>query len=180
MKKKIILLGLLASIPSVYANILQDTAQNVVYIGSLSWVTDRIPATKFAIFISLFAILFWVLEKRVLKQRNVSAVVAFSLSAITVIFIPNRVAESIGTAYSMLAVLLLMAVPVGAVLGGAIYLTRKNAGAGGPHWPNPVARHAIRLIATLIAIHIVSSIGIEYGVFVLILFKTSFIRRILQ
>ncbi|MFT4326306.1 MAG: hypothetical protein ACMXYK_02285 [Candidatus Woesearchaeota archaeon] len=181
MNKKILGLGLLGSIPAAYANILQDTVQNVIFIGSLSWVTDRIPATKFAIFVSLLSILFWVLNTRVFRnQRNVAATVAFSLSAITVIFIPNTIAQSIGEAYSMLAVLILIAIPVGAVLGGAIYLTREQEGNGGPHWPNPVARHLIRFLAALIAIHIVSTIGIEYGVFLIVLLPSKVLRRLLQ
>lgn len=100
-RKLLALLTGLLVIPFAHANMLrplESFGEIFFRIGSFVWITDRLSATKFAIFIILFALIYTVLAKGMRGGtpifgrggHKVSAVIAFSISAISVIFIPDR------------------------------------------------------------------------------------------
>ena len=168
MNKKLAILGTaLMSLPLVFAidmGPLTDIMQVVFDIGSFVWVTDKLSATKFAIFVVMFAILYGVLHSGfvakvgVLNNKKVSTVIAFALAALSVLFIPNAVALEIGNTYSAIAALLLAGVPAGLLLWFGVSVTNKDNF-------NPLIKHGVRLLVVLATISLLTGIGEQYGMF---------------
>jgi len=183
MKKLLTTLGALATIPAVFAvnplRPLEDIGQWVFTIGSFEWVQDKFIATKFALFIILFALFYWILVIGVKgsnsaifkdKAKNSGIVIAFALSTISIIVMPSDLITGIGELYSGIFAIILIGFPVFGILALGIIWTRKDSGSMGsklesfPHNDNAIARHAIRLLTALIALSIISGVAVDYGV----------------
>jgi hypothetical protein len=185
MKKLLILLTALFVIPFAHASTmlrpLEYMGELIFQIGSFVWVTDRISATKFALFIVIFALIYTVLAKGIGGRstgvfnksggNKVSAVIAFAMAAIAVIFIPDGLVQQIGVMYSGVLAIIIIAIPVGLVLFFGIWVTREDQGefmgrsmsGDSLHWNNKTARHAIRLITGLMALFLLFGFSAEYG-----------------
>jgi len=175
--KKIITFILpLLLMPFAYASTLgnafqpiQDLLLKIMEIGSFVWVSDRLSAVKFAIFIIVFAVVFHVLHHGIsIRNRSatpifsgqngkkVSAVISIAIAAITAIFIPDPLAMQFGRMYSAVFALLLIGLPVGILIYLSITLTNGDA-------IDKRVKHGVRFLAALIALTIVSGVAKEYG-----------------
>ena len=178
-KKLFTTLGALATIPAAFAanplRPLETVGQWVFTIGSFEWVQDKFIATKFALFIILFALFYWVLVIGVKgsgsaifkdKAKNSGIIIAFAIAAISVLFFPADIVRGIGELYSGIFAIILISFPIFLVLGAGIVITRKDASSinGVPHVDNAIARHAIRLLSALVALSIISGVAADYGV----------------
>lgn len=160
------------SLPVVFAgpfDAIERVAEFVFKIGGFTWVVDKVPATKFAIFIIIFSVLHLVLTTGVSvggkerkgifgnegQGRKVSIIISFCMAAITVIFIPNDVAQGFGKMYSMIFSLVLVGLPVGALILVAWKFASKQ---------KPAVKHLVRLFCALIAMFVVATVARQYGV----------------
>lgn len=166
MKQKLLTipLGFLLAIPLVFAfNLgpIESILELVLRVGSFVWVTDRLSAVKFAIFVVVFAILYGVLHSGfvrntgVLQNKKVSVVIAFSLAALSVIFIPSDLALEIGTLYSAIVALFIMGVPVALLVWFGIKFTKEENF-------NPIIKHGIRLILALACVSLISGVMTQF------------------
>lgn len=166
------LLGIMSilMLPSVFAldyGPLTDIMQLVFDVGSFVWVTDYVSATKFAIFVVMFAVIYGVLHSGfvaktgILNNKKVSVVIAFALAALSVIFLPNNVAVEIGTTYSAITAVLLAGLPAGLLLWFGVKLTSGDK-------VNPLVKHSVRLLVILGVISLLSGIGGQYGMFIIL------------
>ena len=169
----------LLSLPVVFADTMDTIGEafNFIFeIGGFVWVTDKVSVTKFALFLIIFAVVHFVLNKGKKKKKDeggnrkpalaifggdqgnkVSAIIAFSAAAISVIFIPDPFALEIGKTYSAVFALLIVGLPLGILIYFAIALG--NANFSENHiW----AKHLIRLFCALAGIALVSGVANEY------------------
>jgi hypothetical protein len=168
-------LALLLSIPNAFAmsdpfRLITPIINSVFKLGSFMWVTDKISASKFAIFIVVFALVFWVLfygakGTPIIKQKNIAVIIAFALAAISAIFMPSGVAQGIGEMYSLVAAIILAGVPTALVVWMAIKLTKDNPSATPPKVVKTWIKHGVRFLAALIVLSLISGIAQEYGVY---------------
>jgi hypothetical protein len=168
-------------IPSVFASaidVLEQGGNFFFSIASLSWITDKVPATKFALFIVIFSLIYAILGTGLWTNRGlfqgsngkkVAGVVAFSFAAISIIFMPDRIAFATGSMISgVFAVLLICIVP-----GLLLFVTFKVTAGGSNAW-----KHGLRIIAILICITLISMIAEQYdGAFGYFLVPLMFIAR---
>lgn len=185
------LIALIASIPFAFAvdlTILEQLFGAVFRIGSFVWVTDVISATKFAIFVILFAIIFGVLhagfvsDTGLLKNRKVSVVIAFSLAAIATIFMPNEVVRSFGELYSAIAAIIFIGLPVGLLVWFCFSKSwglpkMLDDGSGSVPDNKKWILHGVRLLVALACLSIVTGIAQEYGYVSSFIFPLFILKR---
>lgn len=140
----------------------------LVRIGSFVWISDKISATKFALFIVIFAIIYTILAKGMGSKgtaifdksggNKVSAVIAFSLALISVLFIPNSLVLNIGGLYSGTFAFLIVMFPIALIMYFVFLITRedpakflgRDVDSGTIHISSERARHITRAIASLL------------------------------
>jgi len=171
--KKASIISFFLSLPVVFgANItdsLQEPMSMILNLLSLSWIvkSEYVSATKAAIFLILFAVIYSALNYGFGKKRKgiletgdsnqtkkISAIISFSIAAISILFIPDTIVETIGQMYSGIVVLLLVGLPAGIILGYTFYLTKSLKGP---------SKHLIRGIALLITSSLISTLYEEYS-----------------
>lgn len=171
---KAIIISILLSIPIVFArdftNSIGKTFNEILRFMSLSWVTDKLSATKFGIFIIIFALIYTILNTglkfgkdsakglfdsdNAKQSKRLSTIIAFAIAAITVIFIPDKLALDIGNLYSAIFIIILTIIPVGIL----IFLTFKLS----DKFSEP-AKHWTRALAALMATIIIGMFYEDYN-----------------
>lgn len=149
-----------------FTSSMSDMMMTILEIASLSWITDKLPATKFAIFMIIFTVIYAILykgltkasgsklENPIFKDKKVSGVISFAMAALTVMFIPDQIALDIGTMYGFIFTLILALFPVIAIAVTTYIMTKGNKGR---------SKHGIRLIMALICFMIFSAVIHEYA-----------------
>jgi len=154
-------------LPAVFADITDglETIGNMFFsVASLSWITDKIPATKFALFLVIFSLIYAVLgtglwtREGIFKGSNgkkVAGVVAFAFAAIGILFMPDRIVFETGSMVSgVFAILLICLVP-----GLLLFVTFKATATDAEP---AIWQHAVRVIVIIICITLISMIVKQY------------------
>lgn len=173
--KKTSMLAFLLSIPMVYAASFTDSLEGpmtaLLELLSLSFIVESsyISATKAAIFLILFSVVFATLNfglsggkgKGVIdtgddkQNKKISGTVAFAFAAISVIFIPDTIVQAIGEMYSGIVALLLLGLPTGIITGVVFYYTKDMD-------DSRALKHSLRGFALLLISVLISTIYEEY------------------
>ncbi|MFT4326305.1 MAG: hypothetical protein ACMXYK_02280 [Candidatus Woesearchaeota archaeon] len=115
-------IGFLLSIPSVFANnpfeVLFPVLRNVFILASFSWLGPQYrPHAAKAIFFIVFLVLIdWAL-RNIIEEKHVRGVIAFAISAISIIFMPDEISLFAGNQYAVVAGALM----VGGIPGALIW-----------------------------------------------------------
>ncbi|MFT4326936.1 MAG: hypothetical protein ACMXYK_05525 [Candidatus Woesearchaeota archaeon] len=117
-----IVVGFLLSIPVVLANNpfkhVFTVLRHVFVLASFSWLEPqyRPYAAKFIFFIVFLVLIDWALRK-IIEEKHVRGVIAFALSTISVIFMPDEISVFAGNQYAVVG----GAVMVGGIPGALIW-----------------------------------------------------------
>jgi hypothetical protein len=172
-------------LPSVFADVFDglETIGNLFFsVASLGWITDVIPATKSALFLVVFSLIYAILGTGLWKGeglfkgsngKKVAGVVAFSFAAIAILFMPDRLVFEAGSMISGVFALLLICFIPGLLLLVTFKAT-KTEGDGKP----AIWQHAVRVMVILVCISLISMIADQYdGSFGYFLIPLMFIVR---
>ncbi|MGM5483517.1 MAG: hypothetical protein ACQER9_01220 [Nanobdellota archaeon] len=183
--------ALLFSLPIVFADslfsdsfgMIEEAFMFLFKIGGFVWLdslSEQMAATRFALFIIIFAVVYSVLHggilngdvfrpsgradalnegKGIFKNKKVSGIISFSIAAISVIFIPENLIIEIGNLYSAVFIGLIVALPTIALIFIGLKISE--------HFNNDEKKwiyHLINFLIAMIAITLISGISKEYGV----------------
>ena len=201
MKKIKILLSALLAFPNAFAlnpfEPLEEIGNWVFKIGSFTWISDKMLATRFALFLIMFSLVYWILVIGVKgegsaifkgKAKNPGIVIAFVFAAISILFMPEDMILGIGNMYSGFLAIILIGFPAFGILFLGILLTRENEGSfwgmsmgseGSrfPHADNSIARHTIRFTTAMIAMALLTGVAGDYGVGFTLIILPLLIKR---